>query len=149
MQVVVVVVVVVVVMIVMIVLKELKCNFIIIMICQLIIIIQQSGFYYYSHFTDEYIETKKIEYLALGHTDRNERKNNSWPNSILKLLPHHNHRNILKTINYQTLSYAFHKHYLIEPSTKIQWGQCYSSGLGLSQYSVLKKFFLKKQVDSE
>lgn len=31
-------------------------------------------FYYYSHFTDKKNQDKKIKYLALGHTDRNEGK---------------------------------------------------------------------------
>ena len=61
---------------------------------------------------------QKIKYLALGHTNRNERKNNSWPNSLfLNYSP--TTATIIKTINYQTLSHASHKHYLIEHSTKM------------------------------
>lgn len=67
-------------------LKEVKCN-LMMTIITIIITFNKVDSIIYSHFADEKIETKKIKYLVLCHTDRNRGKSKYWANCILLSYP--------------------------------------------------------------
>lgn len=63
-----------------------KCN-LMMTIITIIITFNKVDSIIYSHFADEKIETKKIKYLVLCHTDRNRGKSKYWTNCILLSYP--------------------------------------------------------------